>query len=1270
VAWKILIAGVDKTSEIAQDRGVSVDLVFNERGTARFTTLPGYIPDLRASVVIYDQDGTTPIFGGVIFQRETSGIGAHTFTVCECADWTWYLDRLTIEGGELTGTITLEAALDWLQIRFAPYGFTLDPAQATGPSATVTGFTWERKYASDVLRDLTAWTGGWVFQVDPDQEWRMVSPSLAAPTAPFTITDGNSNARVLDWRETSEHYATQVILRCGGTGTRDASESWTIDAAIIAAGYVETAAPSTPTGGVSATIDTGSGAVAATVGTSGTQLIWDWETHRLTAGTYVPVVGDVVVLNYTAQYPFEVVADAGVSPAIEIVESLEDMTDPATAQALADGKLLAAYQSPRTFEIDSVVDGLRPGQVIAISSTHRATSANALITRVSISMVTNDIWTYRATATTGIYTGSGLDFWRSLGGGVGGATTPSVTYSPAPPVGTIVGEALTRVDDTNVTLTLGGTPATALLEATSLTLGWTGTLAAARLNANVVQSVVDDSNVTGDISAQALTLGWSGQLPVTRGGTGLAAAGTGRLLYGANTDPLASSANLTFDGTALNSHTVNVTAGNLNLAASAHPTTNYHSNLGSLSRKYLTLHAAELWVETLVAQNTMATIGGRVLVAPTTLLTEDFSPSDTTIHVKHNNLANGDRVYLESGGRVEWIAITSGPTGGAAITRYHPLVGLTSRASLSASYSYTVTRNLDGTGANQWYAGDAVLNTGTTGDGFIDLYSLSGVLSGAGPTIVGNVRTGTTYSQIAPRWAIGNLNGLYGYSGDIYGSAFGDNSNAWLKIDSTNGLRMGHNATTYVEIDPSGNATFAGQVTIGTGRNQLSNSFGSPIVRLETPDGDGTNWGTISTTTGLTVTAGVNLDDWRLENSAGTPTNGSAYMTAAGTPSAATTSVFYGPKFPVQAGQEYEWSFYGGVHRAGNLVARISWLTNAGALVSSSDAATPITASAPGGKTLTEWGRTGVIATAPPTATQAQLEAHQTHTAEANPYTFVMRMFFGEAQPGQTALSPWAPGGQTLITGDSITTDFISASTIRSSGASALSTGAGFWIDASTGTPTFRVGDPAANHLTWNGTTLTLAGALSAATGTFAGSLSAATGTFAGSLSAATGTFSGSISAATGTFTGNLDVGGVTIDSGGITVEPGDSGTSYVAAQSYRWTVSNGELGITGADGSGDRQMWLHSNSTSSGPAISVVGLSAVNDVYTTALQVVASDSGLRTVQVTADSMILIAKPDFRGGTSTTIGAAGGASALPANPVGYIQMYYNGTAYKMPYYNT
>ena len=141
--------------------------------------------------------------------------------------------------------------------------------------------------------------------------------------------------------------------------------------------------------------------------------------------------------------------------------------------------------------------------------------------------------------------------------------------------------ALTKVDDTNVTLTLGGTPTTALLRAASLTLGWTGTLAIARggtasgtalgafnnlsplttrgdlLTRDATNNVrlavgaadrflgsngtdpswvapgaltkTDDTNVTLTLGgtpttallrAASLTLGWTGTLAVARGGTG------------------------------------------------------------------------------------------------------------------------------------------------------------------------------------------------------------------------------------------------------------------------------------------------------------------------------------------------------------------------------------------------------------------------------------------------------------------------------------------------------------------------------------------------------------------------------------------------------------------------------------------------------------------------------------------------------------------------------------------------------------------------------
>lgn len=59
------------------------------------------------------------------------------------------------------------------------------------------------------------------------------------------------------------------------------------------------------------------------------------------------------------------------------------------------------------------------------------------------------------------------------------ATAPITLSATTGAIG-VSASALTKTDDTNVTLTLGGTPASALLAATSLTLGWTGTLAASR----------------------------------------------------------------------------------------------------------------------------------------------------------------------------------------------------------------------------------------------------------------------------------------------------------------------------------------------------------------------------------------------------------------------------------------------------------------------------------------------------------------------------------------------------------------------------------------------------------------------------------------------------------------------------------------------------------------------------------------------------------------------------------------------------------------------
>lgn len=115
-----------------------------------------------------------------------------------------------------------------------------------------------------------------------------------------------------------------------------------------------------------------------------------------------------------------------------------------------------------------------------------------------------------------------------FGNATGSTAAPSFTSAAA----------LTKTNDTNVTLTLGGSPTTALLQAASLTLGWTGTLAAARGGTGVGTlgdiTKTNDTNVTltlggtptgAVITSTSFTLGWTGTLAAGRGGTGVSSLG-------------------------------------------------------------------------------------------------------------------------------------------------------------------------------------------------------------------------------------------------------------------------------------------------------------------------------------------------------------------------------------------------------------------------------------------------------------------------------------------------------------------------------------------------------------------------------------------------------------------------------------------------------------------------------------------------------------------------------------------------------------------------
>lgn len=202
--------------------------------------------------------------------------------------------------------------------------------------------------------------------------------------------------------------------------------------------------------------------------------------------------------------------------------SIPSATITSSTAALLSGTVAAAPVSNTDITNKLYVDGLFSGTVTSITGTANQVIVSSPTGAVTLSLPQNISsgstptflgLTLTSIPLAGSSGGTGVDNGTkkiTLGGDLTtlGAfnstfTMTGVTSITFPTSGTLAttsqlptGAALTKTDDTNVTLTLGGTPATALLQATSLTLGW------------------------------------SGQLGVTRGGTNLASIAQGDLIYG------------------------------------------------------------------------------------------------------------------------------------------------------------------------------------------------------------------------------------------------------------------------------------------------------------------------------------------------------------------------------------------------------------------------------------------------------------------------------------------------------------------------------------------------------------------------------------------------------------------------------------------------------------------------------------------------------------------------------------------------------------------
>ena len=311
-----------------------------------------------------------------------------------------------------------------------------------------------------------------------------------------------------------------------------------------------------------------------------------------TSGTLLTSAGAVTSLTGTANQITASAATGAVTIAIAsnpVLPGTAGVTLPQGNTAAQAGAAGTIRFNTQTTVFEGTVDGAvwsafstAAGTVTSVTGTaNRITSTGGTTPQIDISAsyvgqssittlgtIGTGVW--QGTVIGGTYGGTGVNNGAStitLGGSLttSGAfastftmtNTTSVTFPTSGTLATTAQlptpAALSKADDTNVTLTLTGTPSTALLQAVTITAGWTGTLGVTRGGtglgsfsqgdliygsaANTLAALAKDTNATRYLSntgtsnnpawAQVnLANGVTGNLPVTNLNSGTSASGT------------------------------------------------------------------------------------------------------------------------------------------------------------------------------------------------------------------------------------------------------------------------------------------------------------------------------------------------------------------------------------------------------------------------------------------------------------------------------------------------------------------------------------------------------------------------------------------------------------------------------------------------------------------------------------------------------------------------------------------------------------------------
>lgn len=197
------------------------------------------------------------------------------------------------------------------------------------------------------------------------------------------------------------------------------------------------------------------------------------------------------------------------------------------------------------------------------------------------------------------------------------------------------------------------------------------------------------------------------------------------------------------------------------------PSTTDTYDLGSSTKLWRKGWLAELDA-VLFAKSTASLIGGWLIITKNEgVLPSDVASGATTIDFGMAMTPN-DFVLFRAAGQVEYMQV----------------------GTLVSGTTYNVTRNLDGSGANNWAGGAVFAVLGNSTNGRIELNAND-------TPRIQIIKQGATYNAQTELVRIGDLNGAYGIATELYGIGIGDYSGGnYLRYDPTNDfvIRAGNGA--------------------------------------------------------------------------------------------------------------------------------------------------------------------------------------------------------------------------------------------------------------------------------------------------------------------------------------------------------------------------------------------------------------------------------------------------------------------------------------------